>query len=65
MVDFIDMRKNFPDAQKLFRWQCHHETWVLLTQVNGGSAESCIFGGSGGLSESNVSGESGNSGESC
>ena len=31
MVDFIDTRKNFPDAQKLSRWQCHHETWVFLT----------------------------------
>ena len=33
MVDFIDTRKNFPDAQKLSRWQCHHETWVFLTLV--------------------------------
>merc|ERR1712208_239718 len=31
MVDFIDTRKNFPDAQKLSRWQCHHETWAFLT----------------------------------
>ena len=31
MVDFRDTRKNFPDAQKLSRWQCHHETWVFLT----------------------------------
>ena len=31
MVDFIDTRKNFPDAQKLSRWQCHHKTWVFLT----------------------------------
>ena len=31
MVDFIDTRKNFPDAQKLSRWQCHHATWVFLT----------------------------------
>ena len=40
MVDFIDTRKNFPDAQKLSRWQCHHETWVFLTllYVEGGGS---------------------------
>ena len=31
IVDFLDTRKNFPDAQKLSRWQCHHATWVFLT----------------------------------
>ena len=29
MVDFIDTRKNCPDAQKLSGWQCCHETWVF------------------------------------
>ena len=33
MVDFIDTRKNFSDAQKLSRWQFHHETWAFLTLV--------------------------------
>ena len=33
MVDFIDTRKNFPDAQKLLGWQCHHETLVFLSLI--------------------------------
>ena len=30
MVDFIVTRKNFPGAQKLSGWQCHHKTWLFL-----------------------------------